>query len=515
MTVGAWTLLSRIMGFARDIFIARMLGAGPVAEAFWVAFALPNMFRRFFAEGAFNMAFVPLYAKKLEADDDADAFARDAFSGLFVVLLIFSALGMIGMPVLVWAMASGFAGDMRFELAVFYGRIAFPYILLISLAALISGLLNANRRYLAAAAAPVFLNVVFILALALVVVLDWDTAPDIGQTLAWSVPLGGIAQLGLVYAAAWRAGHKLTLRRPRLTPDLKHLAVIAAPAALAGGVVQINLLVGRQVASFTEGAIVWLSMADRLYQLPLGVVGIAIGIVLLPELSRQLRANDPQGAQQSFSRATELALLFTLPSAVALTVAATPIIRVLFEGQAFTAFDTAQTALALQIYALGLPAFVLQKTLQPLYFAREDTKTPLRYALVSLLVNACVAIGLSYAIGYVAAAWGTTLAAWVMVVLLLRGRRTMGPSAKLDSRFHARLIRICAASFLMGLGVWAVQTLLAPFFMMPGISVLVLLGLVLSGMGMFALTGQILGAYQLSELRAALRRSSPVAHEGL
>ena len=277
LTVGVWTLASRVLGFVRDIMIVAWLGSGPVAEAFFIAFSLPNMFRRFFAEGAFNMAFVPMFSKKLEGGEGAREFAQDAFSGLASLLIAFTVIALFAMPWLVIAMASGFLADERFDLAIDYGRIAFPYVLIISLAALLSGLLNATGRFAAAAAAPVLLNVLFIGSITLAVRLGWP----LGTTLAWTVPIGGIAQLALVWVAAARAGFALRLGRPRLTPDLKRLAIIAAPAALAGGVVQINLLIGRQVASFFDGAIVWLNVADRLYQLPLGVVGIAIGVVLL------------------------------------------------------------------------------------------------------------------------------------------------------------------------------------------------------------------------------------------
>jgi putative peptidoglycan lipid II flippase len=224
------------------------------------------------------------------------------------------------MPWLVLLMASGFAGDDRFDLAVLYGRIAFPYILFISLAALLSGVLNATGRFTAAAAAPVLLNLLFIAALSLGHRLGWP----VGDTLAWTVPVAGVAQLALVWVAASRAGFRLTPHRPRLTPDLKRLAIIAAPAALAGGVVQVNLLIGRQVASFFDGAVAWLSYADRLYQLPLGVVGIAIGVVLLPDLSRRLRAEDTEGGRHALSRAAEISLALTVPAAVALAVIPIP-----------------------------------------------------------------------------------------------------------------------------------------------------------------------------------------------
>ena len=262
LTVGVWTLLSRVFGFARDILIAALLGAGPVAEAFFVAFALPNMFRRFFAEGAFNMAFVPMFSKKLEAGDDAEAFASNAFSGLAGVLIVFSLFAIALMPWLVIAMASGFIGDDRFDLAVTYGRYVFVYILFISLAALLSGVLNASGRFAAAAAAPVLLNLILVTAL-LIAHINGSGDEAVGRALVVGVIIAGVAQLALLWVATDRAGYRIRPHWPRLTPNIKRLAIIAAPAALAGGVVQINLLIGRQVASFFDGAIVWLNIADR------------------------------------------------------------------------------------------------------------------------------------------------------------------------------------------------------------------------------------------------------------
>ena len=516
VTVGGWTLLSRIMGFARDVALARFLGTGAAAEAFFVAFSLPNMFRRFFAEGAFNMAFVPLYAKKLEAGEDADGFARDAVAGMVVILTALSVLGILAMPALVYAMAAGFAGDERFDLAVAYGRVAFPYILLISLAALVSGVLNAGGRFLAAAAAPALLNAVFLMAMGLAWVFPdrvvaWLEAPAHARAVGWllvmSVPFGGLAQLALVWWAARRAGHRLLpRRRPRMTPELRRLAVIAAPVALAGGVVQINLLVSRQVASQFEGAIAWLAYADRLYQLPLGMVGIAIGVVLLPHLSRQVRADDRAGQRDAYSRATEFAMLLTVPAAVALLVAALPVVSVLFERGAFDSDDTAATALAVQIYALGLPAFTLQKVLQPLYFAREDTRAPLRFALWSMAVNAAIAIGLAPVIGFAAAAFGTTLAAWAMVWLLWRGARGMGDVARLDDRARGRLWRIVLSSVGMGVVLWVAWIAMGPVFGSAwrgaGLAILVALG----GLAYLAFA-LIAGATRIAELRGAVRRA--------
>jgi putative peptidoglycan lipid II flippase len=502
LTVGSWTLVSRIAGFVRDVMMAAFLGAGPVAEAFLIAFSLPNMFRRFFAEGAFNMAFVPMFAKKYEGGEGAEDFARDAYWGLAGLLVIFTVIGMLAMPWLVLAMAYGFRGDERFDMAVLFGRIAFPYILFISLTALISGILNAMGRFIATAAVPILMNVLFIAAMLVADRAGWP----IGLTLAWTVPAAGIAQLALIWWAMRRAGVRLPFRRPRLTPELRRLAIIAAPALLAGGVVQINLIVGRQVASFTEGAVAWLSYADRLYQLPLGVVGIAIGVVLLPDLSRRLRAEDTVGGRDSLNRALEFALLLTLPAAAALVVVATPLISVLFERGAFGPQDTVNTALALAVYGLGLPAFVLQKVLQPLYYARHDTRRPFYYAVVSMVVNAALAVGLMPFIGFIAAALGTTLAAWAMVAQLWLGARGMGTAATLDDRFRTRLWRIAGASAVMGVALLVVQAMLDGMLTAPGLRYAALGLLVLAGMVVYFACAVALGAMRVGDLRGALRR---------
>ncbi|WP_224813772.1 murein biosynthesis integral membrane protein MurJ [Hasllibacter sp. MH4015] len=514
-TVGIWTLGSRVMGFVRDILIAAFMGAGPVAEAFLIAFSLPNMFRRFFAEGAFNTAFVPLFSKKLESGEGAREFAQDAFAGLASILILLTLVAQLIMPWLVLAMAGGFAGDGRLDLAVEYGRIAFVYILFISLAALFSGVLNATGRFAAAAAAPILLNIVLVGSILWVQMTTpvgklttlADPAVPYGRALAWGVPLAGIAQLALVWVAAGRAGFPLRPRLPRLTPDMKKLAVIALPAMLAGGVVQVNLLVGRQVASFFDGAIAWLSYADRLYQLPLGVVGIAIGVVLLPDLSRRLRAGDSDGGRHAFSRAGEFALALTLPAAVALIVIPVPLVSVLFQRGAFTADDTAATALALAVYGVGLPAFVLQKVLQPLYFAREDTRSPFRFAVVAMVVNAVVAIGLAMVIGFLGAAIATSVAAWVMVALLSRGRRDLGEVAQFDDRFRTRIWRMVAASLAMGLVLMGGELILGPFLGDPALRYLALALLVALGIFSYFGFARLFGAFRMADIVSAMRKS--------
>ncbi|SEK49915.1 murein biosynthesis integral membrane protein MurJ [Pacificibacter marinus] len=501
LTVGGWTLMSRVLGFVRDALIAAYLGAGPAAEAFVVAFSLPNMFRRFFAEGTLNVAFVPMFAKKVEAGEDARGFAEDTLSALAGMLLVLTIASMIFMPLLVSSMAAGFIGDSRFDLAVHYGRITFPYVLFISLGALFSGILNATGRFAAAAAAPVMLNIILSIAMVGAHIVSFDVA----TALVWAVPVAGIAQLSIVWIVAKRAGFSLVPRLPRMTPELKALFILAGPAALAGGVVQINLLVGRQVASFAEaGALQYLNLADRLYQLPLGVVAIAIGVVLLPDLSRRLQAGDSTGARRAYNRAFEFALLLTIPAAVALIVMPQALIGVLFQRGAFSVSDAQATAMAVAIYGLGLPAFVIQKVLQPLYFAREDTKTPFRFAVYSMVVNAGLAIGLSFWIGYLAAAVATSLAAWSMVILLWVGKKSMGDDVTADAQLRHRTPRILIAAIAMGGILYAAQIALAPLFDVSRLLATVML-IILGIISYFGI-GQAIGALNLRDIKSSVKR---------
>ena len=502
LTVGVWTLASRILGFVRDAIILAYLGTGPAYEAYVVAFRLPNMFRRFFAEGAFNMAFIPIFSKKLEGGEDAEGFAAQAFAGLASILIVLTLVAQLAMPWLIYGLASGFAGQEQFGLSVEFARVAFPYILFISLAALLSGVLNALGRFAAAAAAPVLLNVMLV-GMMVVAAL---TGGDVARALIWTIPAAGVAQLALVWVAARKAGFHIHLKRPRLTPDMRRLIRVAIPAALAGGVVQVNLLVGQQVASYFDRAVGWLYAADRLYQLPLGVVGIAIGVVLLPDLSRRLKANDLDGSRNALSRAAEVSLALTIPAAVALIVIPLPLVSVLFQRGATTADDSAAIAMAVAIYGLGLPAFVVQKILQPLFFAREDTRRPFNYAVVAMIINAVVAIGLAPVLGWISSAIATTLAGWGMVALLSIGARPFGDVARFDTRFHQRIWRIIAASAFMGAVLWAAMALLNPFLGMAGVRYLALAALILLGMISYFGAGQVIGAFRLSEFKRNLRR---------
>ena len=385
----------------------------------------------------------------------------------------------------------------------FTGGFVFPYILFISLAALISGVLNATGRFAAAAAAPVLLNLILIGTMSLAIYMQLD----FGWALSWGVLAAGIGQLALVWKAAANIGFRLTFKRPRMSDDLKRLAIIALPAAMAAGVMQINLLVGRQVASYFDGAVSWLYYADRLYQLPLGVVGIAIGIVLLPDLSRRLRAADEAGGQDAFNRATEYALVLTLPCAAALMVIPGPLISVLFERGQFSAADSAATAAAVAIYGAGLPAFVMQKVLQPLYFAREDTRTPFHFALVSMVLNAVLAIGLSYYIGYIAAAIGTTLSSIALAVLLWRGTKSMGQAAQFDAQLKRAFPRIVGATLVMAAAVWGMSWLQADLLATTGWRYAALAALICTGIITYFAAALAFGAFTTQGLRAVLRRS--------
>ena len=501
-TVGFWTLASRVLGFLREILLTAYIGPGPVMDAFVAAFRLPNMFRRFFAEGAFNAAFVPMFSKRLEGGEDAEGFAQDAFNLLLVAVLALVGLAMVFMPVLVWLTAEGFYGDERFDLAVDYGYVVFPYILFMSLAALFSGVLNATGRFAAAAAAPVLLNIFACFAL----ILGANSGGEVIRWLIIVIPVAGVAQLALVWFATERAGIRIRLGLPRLSPEVRRMVRIAVPAALAMGVTQVNLVVGQLVASKTEKAVSWLFAADRLYQLPLGVVGIAVGIVLLPDLSRRLRADDKEGARNAFSRAGEFTILLTIPSTVAFVIIPYQLVSVLFQRGQFSAEDTAATALAVAIYGIGLPAFMLQKLLQPLFFAREDTRSPFHYAVVAMAVNAVLAFGLYPLVGWIAPAIAASVAGWTMVVQLTLGAHRLGDEARFDGRFKHRAWRIVAASAGMGVVLFAAVHLFGWSFEMSGWRYLALILLIKVAVATYFLLGHLFGAFDISELCKALKR---------
>ncbi len=504
-TVGGTTLVSRVLGFIRDMMVAAAIGTGPIADAFFVAFRFPNMFRAIFAEGAFNSAFVPLFAKHLEGEGEEAArrFAEEAMSVLLAGLLVLTILVEIAMPWLMWLFAPGFGDDpQKHAWAVQFTRVNFPYLLFISLTALQTAVLNSLGRFFPGAAAPVMLNITMVLALFLVV--PFATNP--GLALSWGVTAAGMVQFVWLAISCHRARMSLRLRMPRLTPDVRRLFVLAVPGVIAGGIGQVNLTVGTMIASLQAGAVSWLYYADRIYQLPLGVIGIAIGVVLLPDLSRRLRAGDHGGANWSLNRAIETSMLLTLPAAMALTIIPYEIIKVLFERGQFLDSDAHASALALLIYAIGLPAFVLNKVFSPAFFARENTSTPLRFALVSVSTNIVTSLALFPFFGFAGIACGTTIASWVNVGQL-GIRLWRSDHFQPDEKLKKRLPLILLASAGMGLVLWAGAFGLHPWFDMSfHVSVSVLTGLIVLGLIAYTLLCQITGAMRLEEFRRGMKK---------
>jgi putative peptidoglycan lipid II flippase len=510
-TVGGMTMLSRVLGFVRDILIAAVLGTGVVADTFFVAFRFPNLFRRLFAEGAFNAAFIPLFAKKVEGEGAVAArhFANEALSALVTALLVVTAIAELTMPWLMYLIAPGFTDSPeKYDLAVLLTRITFPYLLFVSVVALYSGMMNALHRFAAAAFAPVLLNVVLITVMAGVAWWGYGNTPEAGVALAWGVAVGGVVQLLALLYSSGKAGMRLTLQRPRITQGVRRLFALGIPGVIAGGITQVNILIGTIIASMQDSAVSWLYYADRIYQLPLGLVGIAIGVVLLPELSRKLRANDEKGVLHAQNRSLELALLLTLPASVALMVMPAPIIQVLFERGAFSGTDTIATSAALMAFAAGLPAFVLAKVFSPGFFAREDTKTPMRYAGISVAVNIIGSLSMFWFIGHVGIAIATSLAGWVNAVLLAVTLNRRG-HFEFDAQSRRRIVPLCISCAAMGLGLWGMTIWLSGWFAPANgivVQVTALATLIITGIVIYAVMAHVTGALRLSELRQVLKR---------
>ncbi|MBM3647331.1 MAG: murein biosynthesis integral membrane protein MurJ [Alphaproteobacteria bacterium] len=507
-TVGSFTLLSRIVGFVRDIVLSAVLGSGAVADAFFVAFKLPNFFRRLFAEGAFSAAFVPLFARELQDRGYAEAitFARQAQAALLLVLLPFSVLLMLAMPWLLALLAPGMRDDQpTFALAVEFSRIAFPYLLFISLAALYGGVLNSLDRFAHVAATPILLNLALIGAvLGLSPMLS-----NAGYAASIGVAVAGILQWLWLLLACARAEVRLPLVRPRWTERVARLVRLATPVAIGGGVQQISTMLDLVWASLLPvGTISALYYADRIAQLPLGVVGIAIGTALLPLLARQLRAGELQSAMANQNRAVELGLLLSLPAAAALWLLSDPIVRVLFERGRFSPEDTWRAGGALAAFAVGLPAFVLIKALTPGFFAREDTRTPLNIAIVAIVVNVALNLAFLYgtSLAHVGIALATSLSGWLnaamlALVLVRRGHWLA------DARLRSRSLRMLVATIGMAATLWLALTALTPALAHADLKgVAALAAVCLLGLAVYAALGALLGIVRPSELRAALRR---------
>jgi putative peptidoglycan lipid II flippase len=506
-TVGLYTMASRVLGFVRDMLTAALLGAGPVTDAFFVALRLPNLFRSLFAEGAFSAAFVPLFAGMVAKDGRTEArrFAEEALAVLLAALFVMVVAGEIAAPFLLDVLAPGFAADpAKFALTVALTRITFPYLLFISLVALQGGVLNSVERFAATAVTPTLLNVFLIAALTLI-------HPVSGPALAWAVTAAGFAQFLWLMASCASAGLSLSLPWPRLTPAVRRLLRLMLPGVFGAGATQLNLVISTAIASLLPtGAVSYLYYADRLDQLPLGVVGFAVGTAILPPLARQVRLGDEAGAIATQNRGLELAFLLTLPAAVALGVAARPILDVLFERGAFGPAQAAATAGALAAYAAGLPAFVLIKVMAPAFFARHDTATPVKIAFAAIAVNIVLttSLGLFTPLAHVGIALATTVAGWVNALLLVHVLRRRGHFV-LDQRARRSLPRMLAAALGMGALLLALEPLLRSA--LAGTLVLklaALAALVGAGLAGFAVLAVAFGAAPWGEVRRRLWRAS-------
>jgi putative peptidoglycan lipid II flippase len=510
LTVGGWTMASRLLGFLRDILVAALIGTGPVADAFFVALRLPNLFRRLFGEGAFSAAFVPAFTAALadghgiDGQGAARRLAEQVASVLLFWLAGLSLCGVVLMPQIMLLLAPGFAAmPAKFALAVALSRITFPYLMFICLTALLSGVLNGLDRFAAAAATPIVFNVCLIAALLLL----RPFVPSAGHALAYGVTISGMAQLALLGWACARAGMALRLPWPRLTPAVRLVLRRMGPGILGAGVTQINLMVDVVIASLLPaGTVSVLYYADRVNQLPLGTIGAAVGTAMLPLLSRQVRAGAAREAIETLNRATEYALTLTLPAALALAVAGGPIMAVLFGRGAFGADAAARSGQALAAYARGLPAFVLAKVFAPGFFARGDTATPVRVGLVSVALNLALNLALMRPLSYLAPALATSLAALfnaacLAVLLARRGH------FRLDRRLRRRLGRMAlAAGAMAGTLLLALHAGLDPSRAGHGLRWLALVALIGLGLLSYAIAGHALGGFDLRELRRLLRR---------
>jgi len=510
LSVGGLTLLSRIFGFIRDALMAAVLGISPVSDAFNAAFRFPNLFRRLFAEGAFNTAFVPMFSTALETQgrEGARELASRIMSWLVAVILVVTILVEIFTPQIMVPFVPGFLSDQeKFDLTVLLTRIMFPYLACMALMAAYAAILNSMDRFFAAAFAPVVLNLVNIGALIPLALMTLE-APETAFWLAIATMLGGIAQLALVYWAIRRAGLVPRIRWPRLDADVRRFWVLAVPAIVAGGITQINIFVGTVIASGADEVMSIIYNADRLYQLPLGIIGIAIGTVLLPELSRHLGAGRELEARQSQSQSLFLSMLLSMPAAAALIALALPIVRVLFERGAFGPQDSVTVSEALIAFAVGLPAFVLIRVLQPGFFSRQDTKTPTIFAAVSLVINIALSLLLFPTLKHVGIALATSVAAWANVLLLaiFLGRRG---HFSLDAKEWKQQALILGLTLLMGVSLWLGVWLLGPVFA-PGypflLQALALLVLCVFGAGLYFALVHLTGVQRLGQLLKRLRR---------
>jgi putative peptidoglycan lipid II flippase len=514
-TIAGFTVISRIFGFARDMILARVLGAGLAADAYQLAFTLPNTFRRLFAEGAFSVAFVPMYSRKLgEENGEAEAakFADDVMSVFIWVLLAFSALAMIVMPLIVYGLASEYQSvPGKFELSVFLSRVTFPYLFFISIVAMLTGLLNARSRFAPGAIAPILFNITLIGGIVGGYYYRGDSGDDskVVAILSAAVALSGFVQMLYLWWAVRRAGLKIHIRKPKLTPEVKKLGMIILPATFGAGIYQISQFVDTFFAtSLPQGSLTLLKMADRLNQMPLGIVGIALGTAILPMLSRHIQSENSAEAQRLQSNAFEMATLLTLPAAAALAICAPAFVNAFFVGGKFKPEDGIIMSHITMALVAGLPAYVIVKILNPGFFARSDTRTPVFTALAALVVNIALNVYFIWGLhwGIVGLAGATAISASLNCLLLyatLHKRGWFRFSAELGGRIARQLVATAA----MAAALWWLMSALFPHFTGTVIErIWSLVVLVLGGLAVYGAVGWLVGAVDKDEINRLFRR---------
>ena len=512
-TFSALTLVSRLAGFARDALTAVYLGAGPVADAYAVANRLPNLFRTLFAEGAFNAAFLPLFKRQQHENGTADAkrFAEETQAVLAAFLFVFVGAMMIFMPAVIHVIAPGFGGDapddqLRFQLAVAFGRITFPYLFLISLTSLQGGVLNAHGSFGPFAAAPIIMNIVQIAGLTLIVPVTG--AP--GWVLSWGMTVGGFLQFAWLAVACRRLGLPIGWRRPRLSPQVKEFLRKLGPGIVGASAAQVNLAVSTMLGSLLPtGGVAYLYYANQLNQLPLGVVGIALYTALLPHITQAVHEGDHVQVRRTTTQAVQMALVFALPAALGLGLFGYPIMAVLFARGAFTLADAQATSLVLAAYAFGIPAFMLVRIFAARFFATGDTKTPVRAALVAVAANIAGAVWLLRPLGAPGIALATSLATWANFGLLIwRLKQAQNGEPLLEPVVWHKLPRLIAATIVMGAVAWGVTQLMDTWlyggvFIRQATALAAMMGAALVTYGILL---QILGVVRLDELKKTLNR---------
>ena len=503
-TIGGLTLVSRVAGFAREMLMSRVMGASWAADAFFVAFRLPNTFRRLFGEGAFSAGFVPLFSQRLHGEGgeiDAKKFSEEVLAVFVPTLLIFTFVFEVLMGPFV-ALISGYRGD-QLALATFLTRITFPYLILISLVSLFAGILNSLTRFTAAAFAPALLNLAMLTALIFV----RNGGAITATALAIAVTVGGVIQMGLLIAACARAGVVLKLRRPRMTPGVRQFVRVVIPATLGAGVYQISAFIDTFfLTRIGTGSMSYFNYADRLNQLPLGVIGAAVGTAILPQVSRFVGAGEPDKAARVQGQAAELAMLLCIPAALALSIAAGPLISALFQGGRFTAHDASLTALTLAIVVMGLPAYVLVKVLTPGFYSRQDTATPVKIAGIVLAAN----IGLNFLLippfGIAGLASAIAICSWLNCVMLYVILHRRG-HFRIEGWLASRIARQIVAGVAMGAVLWLVKGALSSYFSgSTGHRMIGVGALVGSGLAVYFPLVWLIGGMGKEDIQALLKR---------